>query len=486
VVYLATTESGGLRRNVAIKVLHPDKAKIPGLLGRMRDEARIMSFVKHRAIVRVDDLVELDGNWAIVMEYVEGCDIATLLERGPLPPAVAVHVARDVALALHTAAQQPGPDGRPLNLIHRDIKPSNIRLSAHGEVKLLDFGVARAEFHGREAGSTRVCFGTLPYLSPERAEGIDSHAGDVYALGVSLFEMLTGEKPGKQCGSVDRHPPGGARAVKWTFIRMVAPSLHDLVAEMLADDPAARPSAFECARRLRDIEWLIHGESIEDWTDDVVPGLLQGRRPEHPCAGLVLSESSSGPHPVVVEADTLPQPPAPIRPRPTTRLLPWMAGGLFAASVVSVAVLLVAAAVLWPHPDKAVAAPPVAMVAVPTLPVAAPPPPAVEAPPPVVETPTPTPPPVVEPPPPRARASRKPSGAPEKGTLRVVGSPVTISVHGAAGNVRLGSVAPGTYVADVTFEGGRRISVRGIDVVGGKTTTLTCSADFNNCRPSVE
>lgn len=491
-VYLATTESSELRRPVAIKVLHREKAEVPGLLERMRDEARILSFVQHRAIVRVDDLIELDGNWAIVMEYVEGCDVLALIKANVITAPVAVHIAEEVALALHTASRQVGPNGNALNLVHRDVKPSNIRVSARGEVKLLDFGVARAEFLGREAGSTTMRFGTLSYMSPERCDGTDSHAGDVYALGVSLFEMLTGTKPGQNAGSEERQPPGAKRSGEWAAIRAIDPDLHKLVAEMLAFKDADRPTALECARRLREIKWTLRGQAIEEWAEAVVPAILRKQaenKSEHPCSGVVLTESSAGSFPPEVTAGaanagtTIGSVVAP--------MLPWMAILAFAGSVVltSVVVTLV---VLWPSSEPVPEPTPVAVEKPVEAPKPPPPAPVVEEPPaPVVEAPPPAPV-ATKPPEPRrtkgtaATPAAVPAETPTTGKVRVVGATVEVVLKDEGGTERRGNLPPGKYTAKVTFAGGETITVRNVAVEAGRTTALTCSAEFNNCRPHVE
>lgn len=277
-VYLADTVGTGIRRPVAIKVLRPEQAAVPGLLERLRDEARMLSMIRHRAIVRVDDLVELEGHWSIVMEYIEGCDVTSLLD-GPLPPRVAIAVAEEVANALHVAATQEGPDGKPLRLVHRDVKPGNIRVTAQGEVKLLDFGVARADFAARESSGTAGVFGTPTYMAPERYRGEDTHAGDVYALGVTLFEMLAGEPPGLGPMEPERVPPGLRLAPAWRQIRDTSVALRDLVAAMLAPNPLDRPPARECARALGRIRGQIGGMTIEDWAERVVPPALKLRKP---------------------------------------------------------------------------------------------------------------------------------------------------------------------------------------------------------------
>lgn len=275
-VYEANRMGEGLSRRVAMKLLHATHAGKVGIEQRLRDEARMLSLIHHRAIVRVDDLIQLDGAWCVVMEYVDGLDIAGLLDVGPLPPRAALQVAEEVANALHAAYAQAGPDGQPLRLVHRDIKPANIRITPQGEVKLLDFGIARAEFQTREAATVNTGFGTIIYMAPERFRGEDTAGGDVYALGVTLFEMLTAQAPGQSAGDADRHPPGRRLREQWFWIEELSPDLLKLVLEMLEDEPGDRPSARDCARRLGRLLQTLPGDALEDWSPDHVPAAATG------------------------------------------------------------------------------------------------------------------------------------------------------------------------------------------------------------------
>ena len=118
-------------------------------------------------------------------------DLKLLLSRGPVPVGIAIEIIQEVANALYVAYERPATPSGPLRLLHRDIKPSNILLSVSGDVKILDFGVARAEFEAREARTQAVAFGSLAYMSPERMENVNTHTGDVYALGAVLYELIT-------------------------------------------------------------------------------------------------------------------------------------------------------------------------------------------------------------------------------------------------------------------------------------------------------
>ncbi|NCG21399.1 MAG: protein kinase, partial [Rhodobacterales bacterium] len=135
---------------------------------RFRDEARILGLIRHRAVVGVDSLAELESGWAVVMEYVDGVDITSVVRYGLPPARVVVSIIEEVASALHAAwTTVSDVTGKPLRLVHRDIKPANVRLTAQGEVKVLDFGVARAEFESREANTQAMRFGSLRYMAPE-------------------------------------------------------------------------------------------------------------------------------------------------------------------------------------------------------------------------------------------------------------------------------------------------------------------------------
>jgi hypothetical protein len=493
-VYLARAVGGGIQREVAIKVLHPDRANSPAIVGRLRDEARMLALIRHRAIVRVDDLIELDGDWSIVMEYVEGCDVAALLRGGAIAPAVALAITEEVANALHAAWNQAGPEGNPLRLVHRDIKPGNVRVTAQGEVKLLDFGVARADFAEREAGTTLTGFGTLSYMAPERFEGRDSHESDIYALGVFLFEMLTGVTPGKTAADRDRQPPGRRFAEQWAYIAGLSVDLHALVAGMLAYEPERRPAARDCARALGQVRGALRGERIEDWAARTVPLVLAEGGPPRDSArtGTILTERSGQ----AVEG----------APRVGVRVLPWLAGGVVSIVAFGALLSVVGTGAWWvwhtnsaPAPVAVVAAPAPAVVPAPVAPVP-PATPTVAAPNESVEPPTVSERPRVTTHPaasasvtPRSVASAPAASAPvssqpgREGRLRLAGDPVQATFKAAAGGTfGVGALAGGTYTGEVTFEDGTTVVIPNIVVSAGRVTWLTCRANFGNCTPTQE
>ena len=224
-----------LGREVAVKVLHPQYGRDPDFVARFRQEAQAAASLSHPNIVAVYDFgTDADGPY-IVMELVDGEDVATLLARnGPLPPRQAARLAAEVAHAL-AAAHARG-------IVHRDVKPGNILVSSDGRVKVADFGIARAWADARLT-LPGVTLGSVHYFSPEQALGEQAtEASDIYSLGVVLYELLTGRRPweGDTPASVAMArvsaPPPLVSAVRPN----VPPALEAIDRTALSPDPAAR------------------------------------------------------------------------------------------------------------------------------------------------------------------------------------------------------------------------------------------------------
>jgi serine/threonine-protein kinase len=177
-------------REVAVKILRPQFVADPGFAARFRNEARAAGTLSHPNVVQVYDFgTDAEaGDQYIVMQLVDGEDLASVLrERGPLPVDEAVEVGASVADALG-AAHQSG-------LVHRDVKPGNILLTPGGRTLVTDFGISRAVAEASMT-VTGTTIGSVHYFSPEQAAGEEvGPASDIYALGIVVYEMLSGRRP---------------------------------------------------------------------------------------------------------------------------------------------------------------------------------------------------------------------------------------------------------------------------------------------------
>lgn len=254
----------GEDRSIVVKVLQPELLEHREILGRTRDEAKLLALLAHPNIVAVEAFVVHRGRPLVVMEYVDGADLGVLLRvTGPVPVPEAVAIARIAAGALHAANTAPGEDGRVLHVVHRDVKPSNLLLARDGTVKLVDFGLARAQFSERETRTDAFVLGSMGFVAPERYELLEpTPAVDVYALGVTLCQLLTGKLLVVPRGA--RHDEELARQLA----QMQLPGLPEralaeiasLIAQMCRQKPDQRLTAEVVAQELG--EWAArHGQA---------------------------------------------------------------------------------------------------------------------------------------------------------------------------------------------------------------------------------
>ena len=286
-VCVAHIHGDPLQRRVALKILKGTYATNQKILNRTRDEARLLSKLNHPNIVRVEGLSDLGGRPVLVMEHVEGVSVDQLLLRfkDGLPGSVALEVVRRTCLALHVAYNEAlGHSGKPMRVIHRDIKPSNIILSIHGEVKLLDFGIAKGDFEGREADTQSVVMGSRPYMAPERLDGVsDSPSVDVYSAGMSLFELVTGRTMSLSINPVS-HDQAMNRQLGYAQVEGMSDTgtedLRDLIRRMCAYTREYRPTALEVARDLESLAYQIEPNyrvSLSEFSRSTVIPIYESR-----------------------------------------------------------------------------------------------------------------------------------------------------------------------------------------------------------------
>ncbi len=208
-----------LDRPVALKVLFPEYAIDPTFVERFRREAQSAAALTHPNIVAVYDWGKVNATYFIAMEYVEGKTLATILkERGRLSPIHTCDVIAEVASALSFAHEN--------GVVHRDIKPGNILIGTSGQVKVADFGIARALGTGVDEALTEIgsVMGTATYLSPEQAQGAQPDPrSDIYSLGVMMYELVAGKAP---------FVGESAVAIAYQHVHNIPTPLRDLVADL--------------------------------------------------------------------------------------------------------------------------------------------------------------------------------------------------------------------------------------------------------------
>jgi tetratricopeptide (TPR) repeat protein len=357
-VYLARSGYGhGVERLVALKLVKPHFGRGTPLAQLFLNEARISVTLQHPNVVQVFDFGEAGTRAYMAMEYVSGWSLGRLmhalrLRAQPPPLGLMVSIAAQVARALTYLHEKVDLDGQPLNLVHRDVSPSNILVTDRGAVKLLDFGVAAADF---AQDSSRLVVGTSAYVSPEQAKNQSATPQwDIYSLGVVLHELLTLERlfmglthpESLTTSRATRLPPSSSNP-------NVPPALDEVVLRATDPDPSRRfASAGEFLAALEAIVPLLGddepaedacaalmGDEVAARSAQVVRRLAEGRRrlPHLRSAGelaALLEEERA-------EATPPPPPPAPepqtavprpvvsaARPAPRRRTALWLVAAL--------------------------------------------------------------------------------------------------------------------------------------------------------------
>jgi len=237
----------GFKKRVAIKRVLPHLSQKTRFIAMFLDEARVSAYLTHSNVAQVFDIGVGENAYFIVMEYVEGADLKSVMEfmrktGRSFPVEVAVHIAEKMCEGLSYAHEAKTPEGEPLCIVHRDVSPPNVLITKYGEVKIVDFGLAKATSQ-LEKSDPGIVKGKFSYLSPEAAQGQDVDArADVFAAGIILWEMLAqkrlflGENDARTVMLVRSAniPPLGP------LNKEVPPELEKIIAKSLARDPDKR------------------------------------------------------------------------------------------------------------------------------------------------------------------------------------------------------------------------------------------------------
>lgn len=273
----------GFSRPVAIKRLHPQLARDRALVVELREEARIVSRIQHHNVVSILDVIETGDGIALVMDYVEGEPLGSLVSATrkttgrPPPPSIVAAIMASVLRGLH-AAHEATSNGDPLGIVHRDVSPQNIIVGGDGVARIVDFGIAKALGRLVETTTHGAIKGKLPYMAPEqfRAGAVLTRRTDVYGAGVVLWEALTATH---LFDADDLRVASSARpAVRPpSEVEPSVPSALDaVVLRALSADPGARFATAEAMARA--IDEAISVASVHDvirWVHDVASEALE-------------------------------------------------------------------------------------------------------------------------------------------------------------------------------------------------------------------
>lgn len=264
----------GFARTVAIKRLHPQFARDPEFVAMFLDEARLTACINHPNVASMLDVVTAPDALCLVMEYLEGEDLAHLMahhkatDDAPIAPALAVALVTDALRGLHAAHEATDTAGEPLKLVHRDVSPHNLFVGVDGTVRVLDFGIAKATARSQVTREGQVK-GKIAYMSPEqiRSQPVDRRT-DVFAAGIVLWELLTGKRlfARDDVGAAVHDIMGQHRRPPSELAPGVPAALDALVLRALAihaDDRFA--TAAEMAAALEDVIRPAKREAVGDW-----------------------------------------------------------------------------------------------------------------------------------------------------------------------------------------------------------------------------
>lgn len=332
-----------MHKRLAVKILHPEVDDQPEIVARFEREAVVGAHVRHPNIAHATDFGKLDdGAYFLVLDYIEGRNLGDVIKDGPMPAPRVVRIAKQVAAALAAS--------HALGIVHRDMKPRNIMLDSHMVPHLIDFGFAkmsadklpltgRSETHpASRLTGVGVIFGTINYLAPESAHGMDAvdERADLYALGVIMYEMLAGKHPFDTTDPIEMFnhhrmtppPPFAVRAPGAS----VPPELDKIIRRLLEKDPYDR---YQTAQELVDaLEDLPIGHEEERHKSSAPPPM--------PTSAAANAEKRAAPESAPKSTDTAPKKK---KKKKSTRTQSSANGLTYALGVI--AVVAVAAAIFF-------------------------------------------------------------------------------------------------------------------------------------------
>jgi serine/threonine-protein kinase len=354
----------GFSRTVAIKRLHAQFAKDPEFAAMFLDEARLAARIQHPNVVATLDVVALDGELFLVMEYVQGESFARILRWARdtgmrLPPAVVATVLSGVLHGLHAAHEATDERGMPLGIVHRDISPQNMLIGSDGVPRVFDFGVAKAAGRLQTTREGQIK-GKLSYMAPEQlnAAAVDRRT-DIFGAGVVLWEALTNRRlfDGETEGAVLGKLLGGCKEPPSAHAPDLPRSVDAIALRALARRPEQRfATARELAVALEEIFGVMTPRQLGDWINSVAGDSLAQRAER--VKEIEIRSSSRGAPAVAADAhDTAPDAMAPAAPAPAPLPSKGRRGGAILAGVLGTAGLLAAGYLAGSRsPEPAIAA----------------------------------------------------------------------------------------------------------------------------------
>jgi len=274
----------GFARAVAIKRMHAAFARDPEFVAMFIDEARLAARIRHANVVETIDVVAIDQELMLVMDYVPGESLARLVAAGAqrgerVPERIALAILCDVLHGLHAAHEARDERGLALGIVHRDVSPHNVLVGVDGTARVHDFGTAKAAGRIQNTRDGQIK-GKLAYMAPEQLRGHADARTDVYAAGVVVWELLTGErlikantKEAMLIEILTREVPA-----LWKTAPHVSPALDEIATRALSREPASRfASAREMAIALESAAPIARAREVGDWVQHLAHDSLERR-----------------------------------------------------------------------------------------------------------------------------------------------------------------------------------------------------------------